>query len=57
MCIPFIVSLYGIFNNNSGTHNCISLNLAKIDLCDDIFNKGQKHFYRKEITTESTRTI
>lgn len=55
MCIPFIVSLYGIFI--SGTHNCISLNLAKIDLCDDIFNKGQKHFYRKEITTESTRTI
>ena len=52
MCIPFIVSLYKIFNNN-----CISLNLAKIDLCDDIFNKGQKHFYRKEITTESTRRV
>lgn len=51
MCIPFIVSLYRIFNN------CISLNLAKIDLCDDIFNKGQKHFYKKEITTESTRTV
>lgn len=53
MCIPFIVSLYRIFNNN-----CISLNLAKIDLCDDIFNKGQKNiFIEKEITTESTRRV
>ena len=57
MCIPFILFPYRIFNNNSGTHNCSSLNLAKIDLCDDTLNKCQKYFYRKEITTESTMRI